>query len=67
MDPNANLQEQRKLAARLLELPADELGNYTPAEQSEAYFAGLRLAELVEALDQWITKGGFLPDGWQRR
>jgi hypothetical protein len=65
MDPNANLAEQRTLAARLLELPADNLGNYTQAEQSEAYFASLRLAELVEALDGWIKAGGFLPSAWK--
>jgi hypothetical protein len=64
MDPNANLAEQRRLAKRLLELPADELGHYTTAEQSEAYYASLRLAELVEALDGWIGSGGFLPKDW---
>lgn len=67
MDPNANLAEQRVLAARLLELPADESGNYTDAEQSEAYFAARRLAELVIALDGWITANGFLPDDWSQR
>ena len=25
------------------------------------------LAELVEGLDTWITKGGFLPAEWQRK
>lgn len=25
-----------------------------------------RLAELVNGLDEWLTNGGFLPDGWQR-
>lgn len=24
------------------------------------------LAELVDALDQWLSKGGFLPAAWQR-
>ena len=24
------------------------------------------LAELVEALDEWITRGGFLPSDWHR-
>jgi len=64
MDPDANLTEQLRLAARLLELPADDLGNYTQAEQSEAYFASLRLAELVEALHDWMRGGGFLPQAW---
>lgn len=65
MDPDANLKEQREQAAILLSLPADDLGNYTQEEQSRAYFASLRLAELVQALDQWITRGGFLPQAWK--
>lgn len=24
-----------------------------------------RLAELVEGLDHWLTRGGFLPDAWK--
>jgi hypothetical protein len=24
-----------------------------------------RLYDLVEALDGWLTQGGFLPDAWQ--
>lgn len=26
-----------------------------------------RLAEAFSALDQWIKKGGFLPDGWNAK
>lgn len=54
MDPDANLNEQRRVVARIL---ADE-------RVSEGDF--YRLAELVEALDQWLQKGGFLPKDWQR-
>lgn len=25
-----------------------------------------RLADLMEALDEWLSKGGFLPKAWQR-
>lgn len=55
MDPNANLAEQKRIARRLLALdrPLVEIA----ADAS-------RLAELVEALDEWITKGGFLPSAW---
>lgn len=58
MDPNANLQEQREIVARLL------AGSFTSAAalQSDAY----RLAELCEALDEWLTRGGFLPNAWRR-
>lgn len=54
MDPETNLKDQRRLAERILNGDGDE---------SDAY----RLAELVEALDEWIAKGGFLPARWKRR
>ena len=52
MDPNANLDEQRRIINRAL---ASEIGD------AEA----LRLAELARALDEWISSGGFLPRDWQ--
>lgn len=55
MDPNANLEEMRRLAGKLL---ADEF----EIDSADAE----RLAELVQALDAWISKGGFLPRDWQR-
>ena len=56
MDPHANLVEQRLIARRLLALdrPLVEIA----ADAS-------RLAELVEALDAWCSKGGVLPGPWQ--
>lgn len=56
MDPNANLDEQRAIVRALLD--ADEL-------DSEALNDALRLAELMQALDDWIAGGGFLPRAWQ--
>ena len=50
MDPIANLIEQRDLAARLLD------SNY-PHDAAVA----IRLAELVQALDEWRRKGGADP------
>lgn len=55
MDPNANLQEQLSIAKAIL------------ADKQEHTFIGVRLAELVEALDGWITRGGFLPESWGNR
>ena len=54
MDPNANLKEQREIVARMID------------EDSESVDTGdaVRLAELVEALDSWISAGGFLPTSW---
>lgn len=48
MDPKANLEEQRTLAAAILKGEDDD----GDAE---------RLAELVEALDQWRRGGGYDP------
>ena len=48
MDPTANIDEQRRLAQRILD-----------GEASEADVD--RLAELVLALDEWRRKGGFDP------
>jgi hypothetical protein len=59
MDPNANLKEQLEQVQLLLygePLSADDL----------VEVAG-RLAELVEALDGWLSKGGFLPGKWERK
>lgn len=55
MDPDANLKEQRAILARL---DSDE--TQTPTRDL------FRLAELVQALDEWLTRGGFLPAGWKR-
>ena len=53
MDPNANLIEQRTLAARLAS------GNAVNEDDA------MRLGELVLALDEWIGRGGFLPASWE--
>lgn len=64
MDPNTSLAELRRRAARLI----DELSNGdAPDEKSEyIYSEAYELAELVEALDQWLSRGGFLPEGWRQ-
>lgn len=54
MDPNANLQEQLRLSQEILD------GKHVE-ENAE------RLAELVQALNGWIKRGGFLPQDWQNR
>lgn len=66
MDPNANLDEQLRLVRRIQELGAlAAVGAISVLEQSELQAASERLADLVEALDHWITGGGFLPRRWQ--
>lgn len=58
MDPNANLEEQRALASKILDRcdAGDEIYGLD----------AVRLAELVQALDEWIN-GGFLPAEWRKR
>ena len=52
MDPNACLKELRELGKHFENVPSLE----------DAY----RMAELFDALDKWISKGGFLPKAWSR-
>jgi len=60
MDPNANIKELLSLAASIRKDYEDEDGN--GVDQDDAN----RLAELIEALDGWLSKGGFLPGRWAR-
>jgi hypothetical protein len=60
MDPNATLEELRKLVARVHKDYEDPDGNGVDQDDAD------RLATLIESLDQWITKGGFLPKAWSR-
>ena len=59
LDPHVNLREQRALAAYLVEDDrALRLGH--PVADAAA-----RLAELVQALDEWLSRDGFLPEPWR--
>ena len=62
MDPNENLRKQRALAARIIAISDNE--DAPNEEQRELEEAAAELAELVRALDVWITTGGFLPSAW---
>lgn len=57
MDPDTNLDEQLQLAREITEL-ADQDAEQEPRE--------VRLAELVLALDEWLSRGGFKPSRWTR-
>lgn len=56
MDPNATLAEIRKLVK--------SINNQHDREEFDYLEDCTRLAGLVEALDNWITNGGFFPDAW---
>lgn len=62
MDPNANLEEQRRIVMRMLDHSCS-----VSCSCNQCAHDGARLAELVKALDEWITKGGFLPQAWSRK
>ena len=59
MDPDANIEEQLRLAASIQE---DFYGGNGINEHDTN-----RLAELVLVLNQWIVAGGFLPRSWRER
>jgi len=62
MDPDANLAEQQLLRARLR---ADR--RYQSARSREDVRQDRhRLKELVEALDGWLSRGGFPPKAWTK-
>lgn len=68
MDPNDNIEKQRKLVARILELDAayDHSDPKTHAEAAlEAAACAVGLAELQKALDGWLCSGGALPRTWE--
>jgi len=59
MDPNANLKEIRSLAKSV----------YAQWEAGLDINQGnaAELVSLVQDLDEWITRGGFLPQDWERK
>ena len=56
MDPNEVLRDIREMSEAI------ELGNLSSKALEDA---ALELCEKFEALDEWLRKGGFLPDNWQ--
>jgi hypothetical protein len=58
MDPNANLAAQLGIARSVI----DRLDIEEP--EVDLTNAAGDLAELVLALDEWLAKGGFLPEAW---
>lgn len=56
MDPNMILRAPRQLTARI-----DEVGRSPGADWSDLATEAL---EGIEALDDWLTQGGALPNAW---
>lgn len=67
MDPNATLRLARHLSSEI-----DRAINQhaeTPLNEQDIHHLIDRasdLAILFDGLDEWLSKGGFLPDDWHR-
>lgn len=67
MDPETTLGELRALTAEGLAI-WDDMGKVTRhGSQGEARLAeiGREMAEKFEALDGWLSRGGFAPAAWR--
>jgi hypothetical protein len=58
MDPDANLASQKRLVKKIY--ASVNRGTKINPEDAE------ELAVLVEALDEWLARGSFLPTRWSR-
>lgn len=58
MDPNATLEEIRQIIQRA----DNECAAGNDLQLADAH----RLLDCVQALDEWISKGGFLPKAWNK-
>lgn len=59
MDPNEVLKKARDASSNLMtRLPFEK--DYNPTDE-----AASELVNAFEVLDDWLSKGGFLPDGWK--
>ena len=68
MDPDANLRAQRVICRALVRCDdrRDPITGALRHEDVEEYQRDAsNLAELVQALDLWLSKGGSLPRPWQ--
>ena len=60
MDPDVALANARQAATEIFE--ALDTGDVQSLDTSAS-----NLAESFQALDEWLTSGGFLPDAWHNR
>ncbi len=59
MDPDANLKEMRELYQKMRKYENLLVARSVIQDDS------MRLIELLEAMDEWLSKGGFLPEDWK--
>ena len=65
MDPNQTLKNLRSLV-EAVNAELDDSENLGPSRlaSTDLVCCAHELAQHFEALDQWITSGGFLPEAW---
>lgn len=72
MDPDANLEAALERARELIALidttstSADERLENTVEHGPDVVDLASELAQLVVALDEWLSKGGHLPRAWSK-
>ena len=67
MDPDANLREQLELVEKInaaRDSAAEDTGDLSPDIEQAVIDHAFRLAELVEALNGWMTRGVRAPVAW---
>lgn len=62
MDPNTTLKNILALVAKIQRL--SEIGHPTVEDGRRIEAAAQELADAVDALNDWIVRGGFLPAAW---
>jgi transposase-like protein len=62
MDPDIALANAREAAAQF-----NSLERSWPVDSADVIAAAAEAIEHYQALDEWISKGGFLPNAWQYR
>lgn len=65
MDPESNIREQLTIAEEILSIQDAVAVDITPAQALRMAYLAMRLAELVEALNAWLMRGGALPAAWR--
>lgn len=63
MDPNEALKEIRELVTDLMK--GERESTLSPEKTAQRLDDGDRLAELIDGLDEWLSKGGYLPGPWK--
>jgi hypothetical protein len=65
MDPDETLRRMLELANMVLEGDYTNRGKDNVERVSARICDAEELAELVQALDEWMKKGGFRPNNWE--